>query len=351
VAENLLKQFREPFKIEDTDIFLGASIGIAVYPIDGATTEELVRNADLAMYKSKESGKNTYSHYTTGLNAEARQKLRLESDLRRALAEEELEVFFQPTVSLDSGEIFGAEALVRWRGEDGEYRNTAEFIHFAESTGIIVEIDLFVMETACRAAAQWIEKLSDPLRISVNVSTRHFKRGDLREKVAAILEKTGLPAERLNLEITETALMQNLQQASSALIELNALGVSFSLDDYGTGYSSLYYLNTLPVQSLKIDKRFVSRLTEQAGDGPVLVKTVMSLAENLGLAAVAEGVETRGQLEALRELGCRQGQGFLFSPAVPPERFERLLAKGRLTPARDNISHIDGKTAGLFKVK
>jgi diguanylate cyclase (GGDEF)-like protein len=351
VAENLLENFKKPFHIQETEIYLGASIGIAVYPLDGDTPEKLVQNADLAMYKSKEQGKNTFNHYTSGLNAQARQRLQLESDLRRALSEKDLQVYFQPKVSLDDWRIYSAEALVRWPDGNGGFRNTSEFIHFAESTGLIIPLDLFVFEAACRTAKSWVENTNDALRLSVNVSTRHFRRGDLAENVAEVLEATGFPADRLNLEITETALMQNLQSASSILIELNSMGVTFSLDDFGTGYSSLYYLKTLPVQSLKIDKRFISLIESQSADGDIFVKTILSMADNLGLNTVAEGVETRKQLDILTKLGCQRAQGYLFSPAVSAGEFERLLSKGRIVPGRDKITHLEKKPANVFKIK
>lgn len=351
VAENLLENFKKPFQIQETDIYLGASIGIAVYPLDGDTPEKLVQNADLAMYKSKEQGKNTFNHYTSGLNAQARQRLQLESELRRALSENVLQVYFQPKVNLNDWRIYSAEALVRWPDENGGFRNTSEFIHFAESTGLIIPLDRYVFEKACRTAKKWVEKGNDALRLSVNVSTRHFKRGDLADNISEVLEATGFPAERLNLEITETALMTNLQSASATLIELNSMGVTFSLDDFGTGYSSLYYLKTLPVQSLKIDKRFISLIESQSTDGDIFVKTILSMADNLGLNTVAEGVETKKQLDILTKLGCKRAQGYLFSPAVSAEEFERLLSKGRIVPGRDKVTPMEKKPANLFKIK
>lgn len=325
---------RRPFRVGGNEFYLGVSVGIAVHPLDADTAERLVQNADLAMYRAKESGKNTFSLYKRNLNDQAARRLTLETDLRRALAEERLTVFFQPKVDMGRGEVVGMEALVRWREPDGSLRPPAAFIDFAESSGLIVPIDLFVLEAACRQAMHWAEAGFADLTLAVNLSAQHFRRDELPLQVAAILERTGLPSHALELEITETALLKNFGAARAAMEHLNGRGVSFALDDFGTGYSSLSYLMSLPLQTIKVDKTFVDRIGETSGRGGALVRTILSMADGLGLSTVAEGVETREQADFLLGVGCRLAQGYHYAPPLPAEEFEKLLRGGPLGGGR-----------------
>ncbi len=334
IAGDLLKAMRRPFRVGGNEFYLGVSVGIAVHPLDADTAERLVQNADLAMYRAKESGKNTFSLYKRNLNDQAARRLTLETDLRRALAEERLTVFFQPKVDMGRGEVVGMEALVRWREPDGSLRPPAAFIDFAESSGLIVPIDLFVLEAACRQAMHWAEAGFADLTLAVNLSAQHFRRDELPLQVAAILERTGLPSHALELEITETALLKNFGAARAAMEHLNGRGVSFALDDFGTGYSSLSYLMSLPLQTIKVDKTFVDRIGETSGRGGALVRTILSMADGLGLSTVAEGVETREQADFLLGVGCRLAQGYHYAPPLPAEEFEKLLRGGPLGGGR-----------------
>lgn len=330
IAGSLLEVMDRPFQLDDHEFSLGVSVGIAVHPLDADTAERLVQNADLAMYRAKESGKNTFSLYKRSLNEQAARRLTLETDLRRALAEERLTVFFQPKVDMDGGSVVGMEALVRWREPDGSLRPPAAFIDFAESSGLIVPIDLFVLEAACRQAVRWAEMGFGELTLAVNLSAQHFRRDDLPLRVAEVLERTGLPSRRLELEITETAVLKNFGAARAVMEHLHGRGVSFALDDFGTGYSSLSYLMSLPLQAIKVDKSFVDRVGEDSGRGGALVRTILSMAEGLGLSTVAEGVETREQADFLLGAGCRLAQGYHYAPPLPAEEFEKLLRGGPL---------------------
>jgi diguanylate cyclase (GGDEF)-like protein/PAS domain S-box-containing protein len=327
MAEGLLDHFTEPFRVKGKELHMGVSVGLAVFPMDGADPESLMKNADLAMYKAKEKGKNTYSLYTRDMNDQVLKRLTMEGDLRRALSRNEFSLRYQPKVDAATGRLTGMETLLRWNSPSGGMIPPDEFIPVAEDSGLIIQMDHWVLEQACRQAQLWREMGYKDLHLAVNLSARHLHLGNLPEVVESILDKVGYPPDRLELEVTETALMKNLDTSLILLRQLNELGVRLAMDDFGTGYSSLYYLKSLPIQTLKIDKSFVDDLGMGNGDAEVLVRTMLSLASNLGLEVVAEGVETMEQYQFLKEHDCRYIQGYLFSKPLLQGEFEALLGK------------------------
>ncbi|MFW5488835.1 MAG: EAL domain-containing protein [Desulfovibrio sp.] len=332
IAQEIIDILSEPFTAGGGDVYLGVSIGMAIYPTDGYSPERLVQNADMAMYRAKEAGKNRFSLYTKDLNDKAMRRVVLESELREAIAANVFDVFYQPKVLSDTGAIYGMEALIRWPQPDGSYRPPMKFIPFAEDTGMIVPLDLLVLEQACLQNMSWIAQGLGPFKVSVNLSSRHFQAGDTVASVQAVLRKTMMPPEYLELEITETALMTNFEEAKRTLDSLSAMGIRFSLDDFGTGYSSLAYLRRLPFNVIKIDKSFIDMISDPEEDGRVLVRTMLTMAHLMGLETVAEGVETMDQFVFLKENGCNRIQGYFFSPPLPPGKFEETA---RTTPWRD----------------
>jgi EAL domain-containing protein (putative c-di-GMP-specific phosphodiesterase class I) len=286
------------------------------------------------MYQSKAYGKNIYRFHAPELTLKAQHRMEIERQLRQALDSGEIVAFFQPVVDLGSGRIIGAEALARWRKPDGSLVPPADFIPVAEQTSLITDIDLGIMSQACRQIRQWDESGLGRLRISCNVSARHFQRGNLPQEVKGILEASRLPASQLTLEVTETVYMENLGQVRETLEAIDSLGVSRALDDFGTGYSSLSYVHTLSFDILKIDRSFVKNLPDHSA--LALVRAMLGIASSLDITPLAEGIETQEQLELLQSLGCKLGQGYLFSPPVPAEKFAQLLKiqlqdEGRVT--------------------
>ncbi len=325
IADTIIEDFKMPFSINNIDFYLGISIGIAVFPNDGDDSENLLKNADLAMYQSKRQGKNRYRIFREELNQQARFRIALERDLRQAIAMENFEVYYQPKIFLQNGEIYGMEALVRGKREDGSIIPPNQFIPFAEESGLIVPLDLFVLKKACTDTARWINQNKRELVVSVNISTKHFHADGFVESVKEILKISGLPPSALELEVTETALMKDISQAIASIEQLNDMGISFSLDDFGTGYSSLYYLSNLPFQTLKIDKSFIDNIADNENNSSELVKIIISLAGNMNMKVVAEGVERQEQFDCLRLLGCDQIQGYLVSKPMPAYKFESFL--------------------------
>ena len=332
LAQDLIECLRQPFRVEHSEVYLGVSVGIAVYPLDAADAERLIQNADLAMYRAKEQGKNSFGLFQKELNDQAVRRLTMEAELRQALADGRFSVMYQPKVDIATSRIVGMEALVRWREQDGSLRPPSAFIPFAESSGLILAIDFFVLEEACRQTVRWNRAGFPGLLLSANLSAQHFRHMELPGQVLGILENTGLGPAQLELEITETAVLKSFQIARTLMEDLRTQGVSFALDDFGTGYASLSYLAGLPLQTIKMDRSFVQRIGETGGRGGALARTVLSMADGLGLPVVAEGVETLEQLEFLRGAGCRLVQGYLFAPPITAEDFEALLAAGPLRP-------------------
>ena len=325
-AQRIEKVFAEPILVEEQEFFASASIGISFYPADGEDAATLIKNADLAMYRAKDLGRGNFQLFTERMNQEVSRRLELENNLRRALERQEFEVFYQPKVDIVHGTIAGAEALVRWL-KNGELVSPVDFIPLAEETRLIIPIGEWVLKTACEQTMLWHEN-GHPLSVAVNLSTRQFHQKDLVEMVARVLKETGLPAETLELEITESIVMGDVREAIRIMLVLREMGIRFSMDDFGTGYSSMQYLKQLPLDALKIDRAFVMDLPDNEEDAAIVSATI-SMAHSLGLKVVAEGVETGDQLYFLRERGCEQFQGYLFSKPVPGETFLGYLKEGR----------------------
>jgi diguanylate cyclase (GGDEF)-like protein/PAS domain S-box-containing protein len=325
VTRRILTTFGRPVQVEDNELFAGASIGISVYPSDGQDAHSLVKNADLAMYNAKSSGKNNFKLFAESMNEQVSRRLELENSLRRALEREEFEVFYQPKVDAATGGISGCEALVRWR-RNGTLVSPVEFIPLAEETGLIIPIGKWVLQSACLAARSWQED-GHPVKVAVNLSPRQFRQKDLEDMVLSVLRKTGLTPGLLELEVTEGIVMDNVESAIHTLQHLRMKGISFAIDDFGTGYSSLQYLKQLPLDSLKIDRAFIKDLPGNESDAAIATATI-AMAHSLGLKVVAEGVETVEQLNFLKKYDCEFIQGYLFSKPVDQNAFSRMLAQG-----------------------
>ena len=321
-AEKILQVVRTLRRIDEHDLHLTASIGIATYPDDGADAETLLRNADLAMYHAKDNGRNNHQFFTTDMNRRTVERQSLEVDLRLALENHEFELFYQPKVSLATGAITALEALIRWHHPERGLVSPAQFIPVAEACGVIVPIGQWVMREACRQTRAWRDAGLPPVRIAINVSPRELREKDFVATVRATLAEAGLEPDNLELELTETFLMQDSTLTGTVLQALKGLGVTLALDDFGTGYSSLSHLRRFPIDTLKIDQSFVRDLATDADDANI-VSAMISMGESLHMRVVAEGVETRDQLAFLQELGCPEAQGYYFS---------RPVAAGQLTP-------------------
>ncbi len=330
VAEKVQQEISAPFKLHNHEAVTTASIGVALSTSDYAEAEDMIRDADTAMYRAKDSGKARYEIFDTAMHTRAVTLLRLESDLRRALERNELCVYYQPIVSIATGELHGFEALVRWQHPERGIISPDQFIPLAEETGLILTLGFDVLREACKQLRTWQQQsLSDRnLTMSVNLSGKQLSQADLIERVEGVLHETGIDPWQLKLEITESVVMENAELAAVTLARLRGLGVRLSIDDFGTGYSSLSYLNRFPVDILKIDRSFVSRL-DQGDENVEIVKTIVTLAGNLGMQVIAEGVETEDQLQQLRRLKCQYGQGYLFSRALSATDADLFLLNGR----------------------
>jgi diguanylate cyclase (GGDEF)-like protein len=325
VAARVIAALEPPFTLLGREVFARASIGIAS---GREPPEDLLRNADVAMYRAKREGGDRYRVFEPAMHAAVVDRLELEADLRRALARDELVLHFQPIVDLDTGRLEGTEALVRWNHPTRGLVPPLEFVPLAEETGLIVSLDRWVMAEACRHAARWVERFGPaaPAWVSVNLSGRHLLDGSFEEDVVRALRATGLDPRRLTLEITETVLVQDVAAAIDQLHRLKALGVRLAIDDFGTGYSSLRYVGRFPADFLKIAKPFVDGVHDDDKDA-ALVRTIVTLGRSLGMEPIAEGVERLPQLERLRELGSAYGQGYLFARPLPAEALECLLGE------------------------
>ena len=323
-AQRIIERLHgKPFQIDEHVIQINASIGISLYPDDAATVENLLRNADAAMHQAKEAGRKSFCFFTADMNHEAKRKLELESRLQHAVQRNELVLLYQPLIDQTSGRITGAEALLRWCPEPGKMVSPLDFIPLAEETGLILPIGEWVLCEACHQAARW-QRAGFEVCMSVNLSARQFSDRNLATVVKQCLSESGLAAGLLKLEITETAMMDNPEQATRIVQELKSLGVSVAIDDFGTGYSSLSYLRHFPFDQLKIDRSFVADIAEHP-ESAVIVSGIIRLANSLRLQTVAEGVETEQQWRILRDAGCDLLQGFLFSRPVPADELVALL--------------------------
>ncbi|RKD24934.1 diguanylate cyclase [Ammoniphilus oxalaticus] len=321
IAEQLLKVFESPFQLDGYDLFVTASIGIAIYPDHGINAETLMRHADIAMYRAKEQGKNNYVVYKS-IKSEGLNQLTLENSLRKALQNNEFELHYQPQMNIKTGQIFGAEALLRWNHPKIGYIPPNVFIPVAEELGLIVSIGEWVVEEACRELAKWRQSLPE-LRVAVNLSARQFLKQNLVARIYEIMQKTNTPAHCLELEITESMTM-DVEHASEIIGQLKSLGVKVSIDDFGTGYSNLYYLKKFSVDSLKIDQSFIRDIVVDDNDADI-VATIIAMADRLGIGVIAEGVETEEQLNFLIQHGCDSAQGYFFYRPLPAEEFRAVL--------------------------
>ena len=324
MAARILKIFQRPFLINGHEIFITPSIGISLYPSDGEAAESLMQNADLAMYQAKSLGKNRFQFFAAAMSKNATERKKIENDLRKALPRQEFQLAFQPQVDLETRNIVGMEALIRWIHPELGLISPLDFIPLAEEIGLIVEIGEWVLSTACARQKEWLN-MGFPVRIAVNLSPRQFhqEKNELVDTVCRILEEHCLDPAFLELEITESIAMQNLDSTVLTLNQLHDLGVRLSIDDFGTGYSSLSYLKSFPIDTLKVDRAFVKDLGDPGGSA--IVEAIVAMTRSLGLKSIAEGVETSGQLDFLASCGCEEIQGFFFSRPVFFEEATKLL--------------------------
>ncbi|MEG4486188.1 EAL domain-containing protein [Microcoleus sp. D2_18a_B4] len=325
-AERIQNQLRQPFNLNDYEVFTDISIGIIVSTMGYARPEDVLRDADIAMYYAKAQGRGRYEVFDPAMQTIAMTRLQLENDLRRAIALQEFCVHYQPIVSLSTGQLSGFEALVRWHHPSGRIYPPAEFIPVAEETGLINELGWFVLQEACHQISIWQQQFphTPPLAINVNLSPVQLKQANLLNRIEEILQQTGFPSYCLKLEITESCILETVSREEKMLKQLKALGLMLCIDDFGTGYSSLSRLHEFPIDTLKIDRSFVSRIGLD-NSGVEIIQTIVTLARSRGMDIVAEGIETPTQLQKLRELGCELGQGYLFSKPVDSEKATELL--------------------------
>lgn len=325
MARKLMALFDRPFNLDGQEITVTASLGICLYPGDGTDPDTLLRNADAAMYRTKEAGRNGFHFYTEELTRKSIERVQLESSLRQAIKAEELYLEYQPQVDLGSGRIVGVEALIRWRHAGMGMVSPERFIPLAEESGLIHPIGEWVLRTACRQGRAWLDQGVDFGRIAINISGRQIQQGQLPRQVRQLLEETGLPAACLELEVTEGFIMRQAEAAIDQLSELRELGVALAIDDFGTGYSSLSYLKQLPIHKLKIDRSFVRDIPEDPNDMAISA-AVIAMGISLGLTVIAEGVESQAQVEFLRRHDCHEGQGYLFSRPIPAAELVAFLS-------------------------
>lgn len=328
VAQKIIQSFQHPWILCEKEFHITVSIGIAFYPEDGEDADTLLRHADTAMYRAKDQGRNNYQLYTPAMNAKIMERLTMENSLRQALKREEFVIFYQPLVNTETGQMTGMEALLRWQHPERGLVAPMEFIPMAEETGLIVPIGEWVLHNACAQNKAWQDAGLPPVRVTVNISARQFQQQNLVETVAQVLSKTGLEPRWLELEITESALMQDLDFTIKMLCDLREMGVSISIDDFGTGYSSLNYIKRFPIHTLKIDRSFVRDIVTNPEDAAI-VSTVIVLAQNLNLKVIVEGVETEEQLAFFEKRQCCEMQGYLFSKPLPVGEIERLMISGK----------------------
>ena len=332
LCHKIIDCFDRPFELSNEELYMSVSIGVAIAPDHGMDADKLISNADMAMYQAKQQGKHTYEFFSTSKDTHAYQRLKIRNQINVALEQDEFELFFQPKVCLETGSIKGAEALIRWRPNGGnEYRSPMEFIPIAEESGQIIPISQWVFERCCRHLAEWQEYLDDDFVLALNISAKHFQRGQLQHDVARVLNATDIDPSSLELEVTETAIMDNLELAVDTLEELKKMGIRTAIDDFGTGHSSLSYLRKLPIEILKIDKSFIDDILISSEDR-TLVRGIIEMVHALGIQVVAEGVENHEMAQLLMEMNCDLVQGFHYCKPIPEQEFLALM--------RDNLCYI-----------
>ncbi|WP_404379737.1 EAL domain-containing protein [Caenispirillum salinarum] len=343
LATVLLDRLSDPFEIDGREIYTSGSIGIVMYPENAEDIANLMKNVDTAVNFAKKQGRNNFQFYTEKLSDDMVRRLQIENGLRRALERGEMQVFYQAKIDLDSGDIVGCEALLRWFSKELGFVSPVEFIPVAEETGLIVPIGEWVLRESLRQLDTWMRAGLPPVRVGVNLSARQFREAELARKITAILEETGVSAELLELELTESMLVENADEVIQSLWALKGLGITLSIDDFGTGYSSLSYLKRFPIDELKIDRSFVKDIPDSIDDMSI-TKAIISMARSLEMKLVAEGIETDDQWEFLRDNGCHVGQGYLFAKPLPASEFFDLMERRRTA----NDEHGDEAEGGLW---
>jgi EAL domain-containing protein (putative c-di-GMP-specific phosphodiesterase class I) len=331
VAQKMLDSFAPPFFVGGRELFVGPSIGITIYPLDSDDLDGLVKNADSALYHAKAQGRNNFQFYSAELTARAQSRLDTETSLRRALERREFLLHFQPKFSLETGEMTGVEALIRWQHPELGMVSPQDFIGIAEESGLILPIGEWVLRAACQEVKRWHDEGLAQVRLAVNLSTKQFRHSRLKEMLAGVLAETGFDPRYLEFEITESMLMENSAAVSEVLDHLKAMGISISVDDFGTGYSSLSYLKRFPIDALKIDRSFVRDVPADHDDAAI-VRAIIAMSRSLRMKVIAEGVETQEQQQFLRAEGCDEIQGFLSGRPMPPDE---LVQRLRSRPASD----------------
>ena len=324
IAEKINDVLRDPFTIDDNELYVSASIGISIYPRDGTNMDNLIKHADIAMYHVKDKGKNGYQFYSDDMTTPYFQNLSLETGIHKALDNDEFHLMYQPQINIKSGEIVGVEALVRWEHPEHGPITPAEFIPFAEETGMIVDIGHWVLRNACAELKRWRDAGLPEIRMSINMSARQLAEKDIVKRISNMLKDYGIPGHCIELEITENTIMSEMDSVIHKLKELSRKGVNIAIDDFGTGYSSLSYLHKLPIQTLKIDRAFIKELNMN-NSGNSIINTIVAMAKGLDLNVIAEGVETQQQLDYLHEIDCHEAQGFLFGKPLPADVISQLL--------------------------
>jgi diguanylate cyclase (GGDEF)-like protein/PAS domain S-box-containing protein len=337
IVQRLMETVAQPVMLGIKEFFVTTSIGVAVYPTDGAPADSLIEHADIAMYRAKKLGRNNFQFYTPSMNEEALERVRIEGALRNALERNELVLHYQPQVDLDSGMVVGMEALLRWQHPELGMVAPNRFIGVAEETGLIVPIGAWVLRSACAQAKAWHQAGFNKLRVAVNLSARQFASPELISEIETVLADTGLPPDSLEIELTESLFMSDVTQAVELMHKMKGLGINLSIDDFGTGYSSLSYLSRFPIDVLKIDRSFVNDISDDVNDAAI-VASIIALAHNLKLAVIAEGVETPEQLRYLRHHGCDEMQGYYFSKPLAAHDFEALLRQHKQLPLPESVA-------------
>lgn len=347
-AEKMNGLFDAPFQIDGNELYVSISIGVALYPMDGETMETLIKNADIAMYDSKAKGRNRYQQYNSGMNVSFAEKLSIEMQMRKAIDRQEFRVLYQPQIQVSTGRISGVEALVRWSSPIHGSLSPLEFIPLAEETGLILSIGEFVLRSACKQAMQWKNAGLPPLRIAVNFSSRQIEQDGFCDHIAKMLQEYNLDGSSLEMEVTESALLNDGEHIIEKLKMIAGMGIKIALDDFGTGYSSLSYLQKFPIDTIKIDQSFVRGLPDDPGNASI-VTAICAMAQGLKINLIAEGVEKAEQLKFLHTLKCSEAQGFLFSKPLPSNEITRLLMKK--SPLAFPAFHADHQESDLsYKV-